>query len=135
MLEPVATAILAAIVAGAAAGVTDTAKQAIGDAYKTLKGLLVRKLGGQSKAVEAINKLEEDPESAGWKETAGKELAKAGVDNDQDLVAAANQVMAKLQDLPQGERQHIQQAIGSYDVAQADRGGTAKVIHGTKTKE
>jgi len=126
MPEPVTTAILAAIATGAATGATETVKQAIGDAYAGLKALITSKLGSTSKAVEAVAKLEEDPASAGWKETAGKELAKAGVEQDPELVAAAEQVLAKLQELPQGERQHIMQAVGSY-IAQADRGGTAKV--------
>jgi hypothetical protein len=42
-MEPVTTAILAAIAAGATAGLTDTAKTAIGDAYAGLKALLRRK--------------------------------------------------------------------------------------------
>src|SRR3954452_10752549 len=73
MPEPVTTAILAAIAAGAAMGATETVKQAIGDAYAGLKALITDKLGSTSKAVEAVAKLEEDPTSAGWKETAGKE--------------------------------------------------------------
>jgi hypothetical protein len=125
-MEPVTTAILGAIAAGATAGLTDTAKKAIGDAYAGLKALLKRKFGGSSKVVEAVEKLEDDPESAGWKETVGKEAAKAGANQDQELIAAAEAVLAKLKELPASERQHIQSAIGSY-IAQADRGGTAKV--------
>jgi hypothetical protein len=128
-MEPVTvtTAILAAIAAGATAGVTDTAKKAIGDAYAGLKTLLKRKFGGDSKVVEAVEKLERDPESAGWKETVGKEAAKAGANQDQELIAAAEDVLAKLKELPADAQQHIQSAIGNY-IAQADRGGTAKVI-------
>ena len=125
-MEPVTMAILAAIAAGATAGVTDTAKKAIGDAYAGLKTLLKHKLGGDSKIVEAVEKLESDPESAGWKETVGKEAARAGANQDQALIAAAKAVLAKLKELPEAEQQHIQSAIGSY-IAQADRGGTAKV--------
>jgi Het-E N-terminal domain len=124
-MEPVTTAILAAIAAGATAGLTDTAKTAIGDAYAGLKALLKQKFGGDSKMVEAVEKLEKDRDSAGWKETVGKEAAKAGANQDQELITAAEAVLAKLQELPAGQ-QHIQSAIGSY-IAQADRGGTAKV--------
>lgn len=126
MAEPVTTAILAAIAAGAATGATETVKLAIGDAYKGLKGLLVRKFGGESEAIEAVNQLEKKPNSAGWKETATDELAKAGANQDEELVAAAETVLAKLKELPEGERQHIMQAVGSY-IAQADRGSTATV--------
>jgi tetratricopeptide (TPR) repeat protein len=128
-MEPVTTAILAAIAAGAVSGVGDAAKQAIGDAYSALKALIARKFGSGSAPVEAVSKLEGNPESAGWKESVATELAKAGANQDQELAAAAEQVMAKLQELPPGARQHVMQAIGSY-IAQADRGGTAKVIIG-----
>lgn len=130
-MEPVTTAILAAIAAGATAGVSDTAKKAINDTYDGLKGLLQKKLGGDSKVVEAVEKLEADPESAGWKETVGKEVAKAGADRDQELIAAAEAVLARLEELPAGQQQHIQSAIGRY-IAQADRGSTATVNVGRK---
>jgi hypothetical protein len=132
MIDPVTTAILAAIAAGATAGITDTTKKAIGDAYRSLKGTLIKKLGGQSTAVEAISKLEQRPDSAGWKETVTEELAKVGINHDQELIVAAEEIMSKLQQLPEGERQHIMQATGSY-IAQADRGGTAKVTVTPKT--
>jgi hypothetical protein len=125
-MEPVTTAILAAIAAGATAGITDTAKQAIGDAYGGLKAILQRKFGRESKLLEAVDKLEADPDSTGWKETVGKEATKAGANQDHDLIAAAEAVFAKLQELSAGGQQHIQTAIGSY-IAQADRGGTASV--------
>jgi hypothetical protein len=125
-MEPVTTAILAAAAGGAAAGLKDTAKTAIGDAYAALKALLKRKFGSESKVVEAVEKLESDPESAGWKETVSKEAAKAGANQDQDLIAAAGVALAKLKELPAEQQQHIQTAIGNY-IAQADRGGTATV--------
>jgi len=56
----------------------------------------------------------------------GEALAKVGANQDAELIAAAEVVMAKLNDLPQGERKHIMHAVGSY-IAQADRGGTATV--------
>jgi len=125
-MEPVTTAILAAIAAGATAGVTDATKSVIGDAYAGLKSLFKSKFGGESKLVEAVEKLEADPASAGWKETVGKELAAAGANRDPELIAAAEAVLAKLDELPVNERQHIQSAVGSY-IAQADRGATATV--------
>jgi hypothetical protein len=125
-MEPVTTAILAAIAAGATAGLTDTAKTAIGDAYAGLKSVLARKFGGDSKVVEAVEKLEDDPKSAGWRETVGKEAAKAGANQDRELIAAAEKVFAMLKELPAGAQQNIQSAIGSY-IAQADRGSTANV--------
>jgi hypothetical protein len=124
-MEPVTAAILSALTAGAAAGATETGKKLVVDAYQGIKDLLSRKFGADSKVVEAVGKLEEDPESSGWKESVGKEVAKAGADRDPDLVAAAEALLDKIKALPGGE-QSIQQAIGSY-IAQADRGSTATV--------
>jgi hypothetical protein len=126
MPELVTTAILAAIAAGATAGITDTAKKATGDAYAGLKALLVRKLDAGSEPVEAISKLERKPASAGWKESVAEELARSEANEDQELVAAAEVVLSRLRELLPSEQRHIQQAIGSY-IAQADRGSTATV--------
>ena len=125
MADPVTAAVLAAISAMALTGGNEVAKRAVGDAYEALKGLLKRKLGG-GEAVEAVEKLEKSPESAGRKQIVSEELAAAKVDDDAELVAAAEQVMMKVRELEPGQRQHVMQAVGSY-IAQADRGGIAKV--------
>ena len=125
MADPVTAAVLAAISAMALTGGNEVAKRAVGDAYEALKGLLKRKLGG-GEAVEAVEKLEKSPESAGRKQIVSEELAAAKVDDDAELVAAAEQVMMKVRELEPGQRQHLMQAVGSY-IAQADRGGIAKV--------
>lgn len=125
MADPVTAAVLAAISAMALTGGNEVAKRAVGDAYEALKGLLKRKLGG-GEAVEAVEKLEKSPDSAGRKQIVSEELAAAKVDDDAELVAAAEQVMMKVRELEPGQRQHVMQAVGSY-IAQADRGGIAKV--------
>ncbi len=125
MADPVTAAVLAAISAMALTGGNEVAKRAVGDAYEALKGLLKRKLGG-GEAVEAVEKLEKSPDSAGRKQIVSEELAAAKVDDDAELVAAAEQVMIKVRELEPGQRQHVMQAVGSY-IAQADRGGIAKV--------
>ena len=89
----------------------------------------MRIFGGGSDVVEAVDKLEKNPNSAGRKQTVTEELANAKADAAPELVAAAEQVLAKLQALPQGEGQRIMQAVGSY-IAMADHGSTAKVITG-----
>ena len=60
-----------------------------------------------------------------------KEVRKSGADQDRELIAAAENIVAALRELPASEQQHIQSAIGSF-IAQADRGGTATVNVGRK---
>ena len=124
-MEPVSTAIVAAIAAGLAAGAKDAGKKVVADAYNGLKALLTRRFGGNSKLVEAVAKLEDDPESPGWTETVGKTVRELGAHEDQEIVDAANRVLDKLKEMPSGET-HIQFAVGS-NIAQADRASTATV--------
>jgi hypothetical protein len=44
-MDPITTAIIAALSAGTIAGLTDTAKAAVNDSYSKLKGLLTKKHG------------------------------------------------------------------------------------------
>ena len=64
-MDPITTAIVAALSAGAISGITDTAKTAVNDGYNKLKSLLTKKHGAGSEVVQAINKLETKPESQG----------------------------------------------------------------------
>jgi hypothetical protein len=45
-MEPITTAIIAALTAGAASGLTEAAKKSISDAYSGLKTLIKKKFGG-----------------------------------------------------------------------------------------
>src|SRR5260221_12878210 len=65
LMDPVTTAILAALAAGAIGGITEMSKTAITDAYQKLKGLLVNKFGATSKVATAVDELEEVHESKG----------------------------------------------------------------------
>lgn len=124
-MEPVSTVILAAASTGLFSGVSAVAKSAVVDSYEGLKSLLRRKLGGESKVMEALGKLEEDPESAGWREQVQKEVANAGADADPEIVAAAEQLRQEIEALPDGKR-YLQAAKGNY-IAQAQGGSTANV--------
>lgn len=125
-MDPVTTAILSAAAAGAAG---EAAKAAIGDAYQGLKGLLVSRFANKSEAKAAVAMLEKMPESKDVQTLVAREITESGADRDPELIALAGTLMARLQELPEGERQHIQQAIGQ-NIAQADRGSTAKVVIG-----
>jgi hypothetical protein len=90
-MDPV-TLIVTALAAGASAALKDTASQAIKDAYSGLKSLLERKFADESLAQDAIGKYEEAP--AVWKKPLEDELTQAGVANDEDVIRAAQRLLA-----------------------------------------
>jgi len=79
------TAIAAALSASAAAGVTEAGKKAIVDAYDGLKSLIKKRLGSDSEAAAALEKLEAKPDSEGRTQTLGEELESAGAASDPEL--------------------------------------------------
>ncbi|MBB5913119.1 hypothetical protein BJY24_001986 [Nocardia transvalensis] len=84
----VVAAIAAAVSAGATAGLTDTAKAAVADAYKVLKGVLARKYG----SVDVVM-VEAKPASLARQDVLEAELVEAGADGDDELRGAAEQVL------------------------------------------
>ena len=124
-MEAITTAIIAALTAGAASGLTEAAKKSISDGYSGLKGLIKKKFGGESGVADAIEKLEAKPESAGRRQTLTEELTATDAAADSELLGAAQSLLELVRALPQGE-QHIQTAIGT-GIAQGDRGSPASV--------
>ncbi len=93
-MDPITSAIVAALSAGAVSGLTDASKMAVADAYQTLKGLLTRKFGASSEVVQAIDYLEAKPESAGRQEMLQEEVLTVNAEQDHEVLAAASQVLA-----------------------------------------
>jgi hypothetical protein len=88
-MDPISTAIIAALVAGATAGVTEVGRAAISDAYKGLKTIIVNKFGGRSGLTQAITSLEDKPDSQGRRATLQEEVAEAQADRYDEILAAA----------------------------------------------
>ena len=107
-MDPVMTAIVAALSAGAISGITDTAKAAIGDSYSKLKALVTKKCGASSDIVQAIDKLEAKPQSQGRKETLQEEIATAHLEQDDEIFAVAKHLLTLVQ--PQ------QADLGKYSI-------------------
>ena len=121
-MDPVTMAVLTAVAAGAAGGAT---KELASNGFRTLKALFTRKLGSESELVEAVERLEQTPDSPGRKMVIEEEVAKAKAEQDPEIVAAAQALLDRLQAEPSGQ-QIVQSAIGSY-IAQAGTHSTAKV--------
>ncbi len=132
--NPLRAAIIAALSASAASGVSDITKKAIVDGYNGLKALVTKKFGTNNEATTAIQKLETKPESLGRQQTLAEELQASGAAADPELLTAAQSLLELIKSLPTGE-QHIQHAAGT-GIAQADRGSTASVTFApSPTKE
>lgn len=86
-MDPV-TMVVAALSAGAAAGLTDTAKQAVNDAFRSVKGLITR----QYPAVD-IDLVETQPQSEAQRAALVNDLRQAGAANDRELLSAARQLL------------------------------------------
>jgi hypothetical protein len=104
-MDPV-TLILTALATGAAASAKDVTGQAVKDAYNGLKALVKNKLVGKPDAEMALVQHEKKPEV--WKAPLEDGLKEAGVAQDQEIIAAAQQLMTLVQ--PQ------QAAMGKYNV-------------------
>ncbi len=100
------TLILTALTAGASASIQDTASQAIKDSYNGLKALILRKFSDQPKAQTALDEYRDDPDT--YEKPLRKAISTSHLDQDEELLTAAQQVMKLVQ--PQ------QAAMGKYNI-------------------
>ena len=84
--------IVLALALGAAAGLKPTAEQAIKDGYATLKTLIQRKYGKVDVAL-----LEQRPASENRRAVVQEDLAQAGTGQDEEVVHAAQALLAAIQ--------------------------------------
>lgn len=96
-MDPITSAVVAALSAGAANGLTDTNKTAINDGYYALKDHLAKKCGAKSEVVQAITHLEANPASHGRQETLWEEITAAALEQDADVLAKAKHMLALVQ--------------------------------------
>ncbi|MEU1205474.1 hypothetical protein [Nocardia sp. NPDC005825] len=87
-MEPLTTIVATAIALGAATGLTDTTKQAIVDAYRGLKALIVQRYRVEVAAVE------KKPDSQSKLASLAEDLDDAGAGQDTELLVAAQQLIA-----------------------------------------
>jgi disulfide oxidoreductase YuzD len=125
-MDPVTTSIAAALALGAASGITDATKKAVSDGYESVKALVKRKFGHEKDVIEAIDKLQNNPQSKARQEILAEEIAKTAAVKDSELLAAANGLLEIICALPQGD-QHIQQIAHGVGIAQASKKSIATV--------
>lgn len=86
-MDPI-TIIVAALAAGAAAGLKPTAEQVVKDAYTGLKSFILSKYGAASVAA-----LEQKPESEAKRASVAEDLAEAGAGDDEALLDQAKALL------------------------------------------
>ena len=80
--------VVAALAAGAAAGVKDSASSAVKDGYASLRALAARRLSRHPRGEMVLDGHAEDPKT--WEQPLAVELAAAKAAADQELIAAAH---------------------------------------------
>jgi hypothetical protein len=126
-MDPITSAIIAALVAGITAGLTDTAKKLISDLYNSIKEKIQQKHGKDSKAIKAINDLENEPEFAPYQTGLQQRVSELKLDKDPELISLATKLLSTIQQSQsKTKNQTIQNVYGNRN-AVAGTGGTATI--------
>jgi hypothetical protein len=125
-MDPISTALIAAITAGLVTGTKDVAATAVGDLYDGLKGLIRRKADTGAASVGLIDVLEASPGMDGVKAELPAALARDGIAGDPEILAAAEKLLAELRTAAPDAITHTQTVIGDYN-AVSGPGGTSTV--------
>lgn len=88
-MDPISLAIISALTAGLASGVTKIGETVIGDAYNALKTVLIRKFGSGSKVIQAVKEVEANPNSKQARAGLVAQITKTRADHDQELLLLA----------------------------------------------
>ncbi len=95
--------IVAALAAGAAAGVTNTATTMVQDTYAGLKSLLRGWLTGRKQAIAALETEETEP--GVWQTKLAEDLTASGAAADEEVLAAARRLLSLIDPAPAGKYQ------------------------------
>ncbi len=110
-VDPITGAIVAALAAGVASGAGEVGKKVVVDAYEGLKNAIKRKVGAESDVAEAVEKLEQKPDSEGRKTMLAEEVGEANLAQDEELMKQAQELIAALKETAEGE-----QALSRYNI-------------------
>ena len=116
--------IVAALATGAATAAKDTAGAAIKDGYQGLKALIQKKLAGNQAATVVLQEHEKDPDT--FDAPLKKKLAEAAVDQDSEILLAAETLLEQARALP-GATQVITQRISNVKYAATSGSGDASI--------
>lgn len=89
-MDPV-TLIVAALAAGAATGVGETATQAVRDAYASLRTAVAARFSGHPKAEQTLQDHADDPDA--YEKPLARQIQATGTDRDPRIVALAEELI------------------------------------------
>lgn len=121
-MDPVSTAMIAAITAGVTSGLTDTSKSALSDSYNGLKRLIA---GRFAPAAQAVAELENVSDSPSLQNKLATIMAETGAATDPAIVSAAEKVTTLLK--ANHHPTSITQNVSGHNVAVATHGSTATI--------
>ena len=110
-MDPITGAIVAALAAGVVSGATEIGKKLLVDAYDALKAAIKKKYGEDSKVVQAIADVEEEPDYQPNQADLAGRVEQTQAAQDPELVKLAQTLLDALKDTPEG-----QQAISKYNI-------------------
>jgi hypothetical protein len=117
-MDPISM-IVGALVAGAASGLKDSATGAVKDAYEGLRDLVRRRFVGRRVAETALSEHEKAPQV--WAAPLSAELAAVGADTDAQIIAAAQRVMALVDEAGSRSGKYLVDLRGAQGVQVGDR--------------
>lgn len=126
-MDPITSAIIAALAVGATAGLTDTAKKLIADLYNSLKEKIQQKCGKDSKAIKAINDLENEPDFIPYQAGLKQRINELKIDKDPELVSLSTKLLSIVQQTQNNTSLKTTQNIYGNGNAVAGSGGTANI--------
>ncbi len=129
-MDPVTTAIGAALLAGVVKSAGAVAEKTIVEGYDALKALIQRKFGAGSSVSKAIDSVEAKPDFVSCQQVLSEEITASKADQDPEILKAAQNLLEHVKANPGGSS-YIQQASGT-GIAQAQDYSTASVNMGMR---
>lgn len=136
-MDPITTAIVAAVSAGVTSGMTAVGKEAILDAYKGIKNAIKSRFGKDNNISKTITDLEADPESKGRQLLLAEQIETAEADQNPDILKIAQKLTEALQSTETGRKAIAKFQVDARNAQVGVIGDMAKVeggIHFGETK-
>lgn len=87
-MDPITTALVGAL--------ANISKDAVKDGYDALKGALQKRFGDKRDLIDAVDKLEQKPDSPARQAIVQEEMETAKINDDPDLVRLAQELLKQL---------------------------------------